>query len=232
MLQTMAHGEATSYGSKSRSTRQRVLLLGAGSFASEIADLIDEIPGYSVVAFVESLDRSKAGETFDGLPIVWIDDVLKLASDHVAICALGTTKRSGFVEKVSSMGVRFVSLVHPTAQVSSTSTLGRGTLVSRGSIIASHTKIGRHVVINRGCLIGHHAEIGAFCTISPGANVAGNSRIGTAVYVGMGAIVLNGIRIGDHSVVGAGSVVTRDVPDHVQVIGVPAKIVKEEIEGL
>jgi len=232
MLPCMEHREVTRNGSESRLANQRLMLLGAGSFASELADLIGEIPGYSVTAFVESLDRSKAGERVEELPIVWIDDIAKYVDSHVGICALGTTQRSSFIEQVSARGLRFVTLVHPTAQVSSTSTLGRGTLVSRGSIIAAHTKIGRHVVINRGCLIGHHVEIGAFCTISPGANIAGNTRIGTAVYVGMGAIILNGLRIGDHSVIGAGSVVTKDVPDHVQVVGVPARITKEDIEGL
>ena len=232
MLPCMEHRGITRNGSEPRLANQRLLLLGAGSFASELADLIGEIPGYSISAFVESLDRSKAGERLEGLSIVWIDDVRKYVPDHVGICALGTTKRSSFVEQISSMGLRVVTLVHPSAQISSTSVLGRGTLVSRGSIIAAHTKVGQHVVINRGCLIGHHAEVGAFCTISPGANIAGNTRIGAAVYIGMGAIILNGIRIGDHSIVGAGAVVTKDVPDHVQVVGVPAQITKENIEGL
>ena len=34
-----------------------------------------------------------------------------------------------------------------------------------------------------------------------------------------------------HSVVGAGAVVTRNVPDHVQVVGIPAAIVRESIDG-
>jgi len=232
MLQAMTYGQVAGNQSTLQSSEQRVLILGAGSFAGEVADLIREIPGFVVEAFVESLDRSKAGDQLEGLPILWIDDIRRLTANHVGVCALGTTKRSTFIEQTRAMGLRFVSMAHPSAQISAASALGCGTLVSRGAIIAAHTKVGQHVVINRGCLIGHHVEIGAFCTISPGANVAGNARIGTAVYVGMGAIILNGIRVGDHSIVGAGSVVTKDVPDHVEVVGVPAKITKEDIEGL
>ena len=82
-----------------------------------------------------------------------------------------------------------------------------------------------------GALIGHHTVIGNFVTIQPGANVAGVCHVGEGTYIGMGAIVLDRIRIGAHSVVGAGAVVTKDVPDHVQVVGVPARIVKESVRG-
>jgi acetyltransferase EpsM len=88
------------------------------------------------------------------------------------------------------------------------------------------------VQVNRGCLIGHHTAIADFCTISPGANIAGSVKIGEGTYVGMGAIVLDHITIGTGCVVGAGAVVTRDVSDRVQVTGIPAKVSKENIDGL
>jgi hypothetical protein len=47
----------------------------------------------------------------------------------------------------------------------------------------------------------------------------------------MGAIVLDRITIGKQAVIGAGAVVTRDIPDRVQVTGIPAKVTKENIEG-
>jgi acetyltransferase-like isoleucine patch superfamily enzyme len=87
------------------------------------------------------------------------------------------------------------------------------------------------VIVNRGALIGHHTTVERFCSIQPGANVAGACKIGEATYVGMGAIILDHISLGSHVVVGAGAVVTRDVPDRVQVVGVPARIVKKNIEG-
>jgi carbonic anhydrase/acetyltransferase-like protein (isoleucine patch superfamily) len=50
-----------------------------------------------------------------------------------------------------------------------------------------------------------------------------------ATYIGMGAIVIDHITVGSHSVVGAGAVVIQDVPDNAVVVGVPAKVVKENV---
>ncbi|MDO8480286.1 MAG: acyltransferase [Nanoarchaeota archaeon] len=50
--------------------------------------------------------------------------------------------------------------------------------------------------------------------------------IGENVLINAGAMILRGVKIGSGSVIGAGSLVIRDVPEHVVVMGVPAKIVK------
>lgn len=54
--------------------------------------------------------------------------------------------------------------------------------------------------------------------------------IGDHVWIGTRAIILKGVSIGDHSVIAAGAVVTRDVPDHCLVAGVPAKVIKTDID--
>jgi acetyltransferase-like isoleucine patch superfamily enzyme len=47
------------------------------------------------------------------------------------------------------------------------------------------------------------------------------------VWIGSGAVILDGVRVGKGAVVAAGAVVTKDVPAHVVVGGVPAKVLKE-----
>ncbi len=69
-------------------------------------------------------------------------------------------------------------------------------------------------------------------TISPGANLAGDVVVGKRTYVGMGAIVLEKRRIGEQSIIGAAAVVTRDVPDRVKAMGMPARIIAKNVEGL
>lgn len=208
-----------------------LLILGTRTFATEVADWASKIPGIRVAGFVENLEMDRCAEPLEGLPVYWIDDIGRLAGEHKAVCALSATRRSRFIQQAAGVGVAFATLIHPGASLSAQSHAGEGTIVGPGVVIGSHTRLGPHVVVNRGALIGHHTHIGRFCSIQPGANIAGACEIGEATYVGMGAIILDHLSIGSHVVVGAGAVVTRDVPDRVQVVGVPARIVKENIEG-
>ena len=208
-----------------------LIILGTHVFAEEVADLLGDCGEYELVAFAENWDRARCAAPLLGRPVLWVDALPDLAATHVAVCAIGTTRRAAYVKQVEAMGFRFATIRHPTAHVSSTSTVGPGTIVSAGVVVASHTTIGRHVIVNRGCLIGHHTTIGNGVTISPGANIAGRVTIGDGTYVGLGAIVLDSLTIGCGSVIAAGSLVTRNVPDHVQVMGAPARITREEVEG-
>jgi acetyltransferase EpsM len=210
---------------------RRLLILGTRTFASEVADLASDIPGVTVAGFVENREQERAGTTLDALPIHWIDDVAGLAADHVAVCALSTTHRRQFIAQGATLGLPFTTLVHPTARVSRTAHVAEGAIISVGVVIGAHARIGRHAIVNRGALIGHHTSIGDYVTLGPGVNIGGACTIGEATYVGIGAIVLDQLTVGRHSVIGAGAVVTKAVADRVQVMGVPARVTKEDIDG-
>jgi len=214
---------------KPKSKKEKLIILGAGLFAEEVADYIFRIKDYELVGFIEGVDRRRCDGKLLNHPIIWIDDVSRLVEldSCKAVCAVGTTKRKHFIQQAVSSGLKFATIVHPAAQVSNSAILGKGTIISPGAIIAANTRIGCHVIINRGCLIGHHVEIGNYVTISPGANIAGKAKIGDLCYIGMGAVIIDGISVGNNSIVGAGSVVTKDVPCSVKVLGIPARISKE-----
>ncbi|MBW7869304.1 MAG: acyltransferase [Brumimicrobium sp.] len=61
-------------------------------------------------------------------------------------------------------------------------------------------------------------------------NITKPIKIGNNVWIGMNSIILKGVTIGDGAVIAAGSVVTKDVPSYTLVGGVPAKIIKENIQ--
>lgn len=122
---------------------------------------------------------------------------------------------------------RYTRLIHPSAELASSTRLGRGVYLGPKTIVAPYTTIGNFVSLNRAVTIGHHTTLADFVTINPAANVAGRCSIGEGVTLGMGCNVVDGVSIGARSVIGAGSVVTGNIPEGVLALGVPARIVRD-----
>ncbi len=194
--------------------------------------MVSDINGILVTAFVEGIDRTRCGSHIDGIPIIWIDELTNLGPDVRAVCAVGTTRRAEFIAEAVGRGLRFVTLVHPSAVVAKSAALGEGTFVSAGAVIGAQTWVGRHTIINRGALLGHHIQIGDYATIGPGSTIGGFCTIGSRAYVGLGATIRDRITIGEQSGVGAGAVVLQDVAPNVLVLGSPAEPLRRLPEGL
>jgi len=54
--------------------------------------------------------------------------------------------------------------------------------------------------------------------------------IGNHVWIGSRATILKGVNIGDGAIIAAGAVVTEDVPPKTLVGGVPAKVIRKDVE--
>ena len=55
-------------------------------------------------------------------------------------------------------------------------------------------------------------------------------EIGSNVLIGRRSMIMKGVKIGDGSVIAAGSVVTRDVPAKCLAAGVPARVIRQDIQ--
>ncbi len=112
-----------------------------------------------------------------------------------------------------------IRLVHNCA-VYSESQIGEKTILGYGGI---GVVIHKRVVIGSNCIIGSNVTIGGK---SGSENVP---IIGNDVFIATGAKILGDLKIGNNCVIGANSVVVRDVPDNCVVAGIPAKIIKKDI---
>ena len=97
--------------------------------------------------------------------------------------------------------------------------------------------IGHRLVIDHGhgVVIGETTEIGDDVLIYQGVTLGGTGKdvgkrhptIGNNVMICSGAKVLGPFKVGDNSRVAAGAVVLEEVPPNCTVVGVPAKIVRQ-----
>ena len=116
---------------------------------------------------------------------------------------------------VSQRAVRKTGIeIHPGA------TIGKGLFIDHGS----------------GVIIGETAELGDNITLYQGVTLGGTGKeqgkrhptLKDNVMVSAGAKVLGSFTIGENSKIGAGSVVLKEVPPNCTVVGVPARIVRQD----
>ena len=140
---------------------------------------------------------------------------------HIAI---GSCKaREEVVYKFQNL--KFVSICHPNAIISSRAKIEAGTFLAAGAIIGPDTKVGKHSIINHHAVIDHDCSVGDFCHIAPHVSLGGGVEVGQGVLIGAGAIVLPGMKIADYATVGAGSIVTNNISSGVIVLGNPARAI-------
>jgi sugar O-acyltransferase (sialic acid O-acetyltransferase NeuD family) len=118
---------------------------------------------------------------------------------------------------------RWATIVHGSAWVSPSASLGPGSVVLAGAIVNAGARIGRHVVVNTRAVLEHDVVVGDLVHVGPGVVVGGGARLGDSVTVGLGALVRDHVEIGVGATVGMGSVVVADVPPSTVVVGSPAR---------
>lgn len=106
------------------------------------------------------------------------------------------------------------------------------------SDIPASVKIGKNTLFGHsgiGVVIHQKAVIGDNCIIGQGITIGGRSKnptvpvIGNRVYIAAGARVLGPITIGNNVIIAPNAVVLEDVKDNCIVGGIPAKVLKENI---
>ncbi len=205
------------------------VIIGAGGHGRVVLDIMQHEGRHEVVGFLDS-NPDLHGRLMDGVEVLGpIQRLAGLKEQGVrgAIVAVGHngTRRS-FGEQVQRLGHELVSAIHPSANIASNVSIGRGVVVAAGALVCAHCQIGDGVILNTGCLVDHETMIGTACHLCPGVKIAGRVTIESGAFVGIGATVIQHVRVGHDSVIGAGAVVLKDVPPMSTVVGLPAREIK------
>jgi sugar O-acyltransferase (sialic acid O-acetyltransferase NeuD family) len=210
---------------------ERLLIWGAGGHGKVLADLVRAC-GHELVGFVDA-DPLKMGEVAEsgGAVVVMTEDDLRTrlrSKDSLhggatgVVCAVGCNKLRA--KHVELLGQRAAAVMcHPSASVSSSAAIGRGSVVLPRAVINADARIGPGCIINSAAIVEHDCVLETGVHISPGAVLSGGVLVGRETWIGAGAVVIEGIQIGANTTVGAGAVVVRNLQSAVTAVGVPAK---------
>ena len=211
----------------------KILIYGSSGFAKEVAFLIEEInrrkKEYEILGYLDD-NTANHGKIVYNYPVLGDQDYLNHISEPVnLVIGIGNPRlKEKIVSKLQKFSnIIYPILVHPNVIISKSVKFQPGTIITAGNIFTVDIEIGKHVTINLDCTIGHDTVIEDYVTLAPSVNVSGNVYIECLCDIGTGTQIIQGKRIGTDSIIGAGSVVTKDIPQKVVAVGVPAKAIKE-----
>jgi sugar O-acyltransferase (sialic acid O-acetyltransferase NeuD family) len=146
------------------------------------------------------------------------------------VCMSGLERgeaRLRYSRQLEQMGLKPVSPIHPTAFISETVKVGKGLQTYPGAVVNDFAQILDYCILGSNSSLDHDSTIGNGVTVMGAAAIAGEVTVGDHSTIATNATVLPGLRIGRNSIIGAGAVVTKDIPDNVVAVGVPARVVAE-----
>lgn len=205
--------------------KNKLIIIGAGGYAKSVLDSLD-YDSYELVGFID--ERLVRNEHLGYSVLAHNLNDINDKDDYCYFIAIGdNVKRKKWYDRLKENDLKIINVIDKTSMVSSRATIGEGCFIGKMAIINSCATIGNDTVINTKSLVEHG------CTVENHANISTNTTINGDVVVGEGTVLYSGVTVigqrsvGNWSIVGAGAVVTKNIPDNVVAVGIPAKVIKE-----
>lgn len=206
---------------------QKIILIGDSGHSKVIEDCIYS-NGDEVIAKLDDKysERFMEGSLVKG-PISILPELFSM--DIKIFIAIGhNPTRKRIIDLLNLPSSIYATIVHKSAIIGSKVEIGFGTVVMPGVVVNADSQVGEHVILNSNSTIEHDCVVEDFVHISPAVTLTGNVTVLEGTQIGAGSTVIPGQSIGSWSMIGAGSTIITEIPSNVTVVGVPAKVIKEE----
>lgn len=202
------------------SEKESVIIYGAGGHAGVLVDLIAQgYPEMTILGLID--DRRQPGEEIFGLPILGPKELLPYIQEagvKKAVLGVGAVTnnrlRVELFEALKSAGFEVPNLIHPSAAVEPSVTMGEGNQIFAGAVLSSNVRLGKNTIINSNAVVSHDCRIGDHSHLTPAAVLAGGVTIGSNTVVGMAATIYLGLHVGSNVLIANGLNVMTDVADN------------------
>lgn len=211
---------------------KHLIILGAGGMGRQVLSFAKSCDGYGkeydVKGFLD--DNHNAMDGFpDYPPILGTVDGYQIVEDDIFFNSIGDIKAKKLcIQKILDKGGEFITLIHPTAQVSPDTKIGKGCMLGSYVGIGVETTIGDFCLIQSKATIGHDVHIADYARIDCNVVLIAGVHVGNDVCIHTSSVINHGVSLGNGSTVGAMSFVIRNVKAGQTVFGNPAKIIFEQ----
>ena len=189
----------------------KLAIIGAGGHGKVIAEVALRV-GYIVQDIIFFDDNPNNSFPYNVLTLDSLDSFTSTSFDFIV--GIGDNKiREKKFYYLKSLGFNSVSLIDPSAVVSSSATVDEGVIIMPNVTINANATIGLNVILNTSSVIEHDVKIANSVHVAPGAVCTGGVQVGTQSLIGANATILPYTNIGSNVVVAAGSVVTKHIHD-------------------
>lgn len=202
---------------------RKLLILGAGGHGKVVGEIALLMKKWDVISFLDDDPHKEKCLSFHVIGKIKDLEIFIHEYDDVFVAVGNNDIRKKLIEKVVSHKQSIPTLIHPSAIISTFSTVDYGTVVMANVIVNPNCQIGKGCIINTASTIDHDCIIKNYVHISPGCHLSGEVDIDYNVWLGTGTNIIQRIKIGNNTIIGAGSVVIRDAQPNSKYVGVPAR---------
>jgi sugar O-acyltransferase (sialic acid O-acetyltransferase NeuD family) len=199
---------------------KRVIIFGTGAVAAEITSQLEdsswgEKSGIQIKGYVASDDAGLSHWKEYKYPSPYLGNFFdyKIEDEDYFVLALGNYQvKRKIVDEIKRRNGKFTTLIHPTAIVAKTATIGEGNILDPFTIIGPNVKLGDFNLLTSQSIISHDSVIGSYNFFATSL-LCGYNCIGDDNYFGIRATTLPEISIGNRNLIQAGMIVDKDITD-------------------
>jgi sugar O-acyltransferase (sialic acid O-acetyltransferase NeuD family) len=164
-----------------------LLIFGAGGHGMVVKETAEALGIYREINFLDDRSDLAIGKCKD----------YKHFSDsysHFFVAFGDNEQRMNWIEKLIGEGYNLPRLVHPTAFISPSANIEKGSIVCVKAVVNTNVKIKKGCIIGIGALIDHDSSVGEYSHINSGSIVKAGCKVNKLMKIDAGLVCSNELK--------------------------------------
>ena len=160
-----------------------LLILGAGGHGKVVKEVAEATEKYNRIAFLDDHSDIAVGKVSDLEQLHKIYDAafVGIGNNHL---------RNELIHKLETIGYEVPVLIHPTAYVSRSAIIGKGTIVEPMAVVNTNARLGIGCIISVGAVVDHDVILGDCVHVNAGAIVKAGGKVESERKLEAGEVVM------------------------------------------